>query len=93
MNETLQFLQAQWPWLQDVLLWVGACRFVFKWFSQWLRAALTRALQRASADDPAWVHELVTGRPYRTASLLIDLLCSVKLPREQDLKPQPLVIE
>ena len=73
-----------YPWVTAALMWIGAARVLLKFFNRWLRERLVDALGHL---DQASVHRIVSSRWYQTLSFFVDLTCSVKLPREEDIKP------
>lgn len=80
----LRALSGDSGWLLALAAWMASARVALKPFSAMLQSKMTSALARVAespeTDDDTLVCRILSGRTYRAMAMLLDLVCSFKLP-------------
>lgn len=90
MNEIqpiIDWVQANLPWADEALMFIGFARLLAKPISAWLQGLFSKLLafveRTPETDDDEWLRRVLASVPYRVLSFVVDLLLSVKLPTSE----------
>jgi hypothetical protein len=83
----IQWVQANLPWADEALMFIGFARLLAKPISAWLQGLFSKLLafveRTPETDDDEWLRRVLASVPYRVLSFVVDLLLSVKLPTSE----------